>query len=307
MGQFNHLMGWNQQEDHIISGFMADLPIPYFSTVHPELSGCSDGKDRLLSDCVKAVMGEMFLFHQLGPDCVSMGTAGAAIVLGCVQAYLDSTETFDKLVSTEIIYGFSRNLPELGNGMFGSSGGSCGIFGAKFLNRYGLILRQNYEELGIDLTTYDVNKALKYGASLQNCPQNILKYGHDNLVKTISQVRNYNEAADALYSGYPITVCSNVGFDSMTRDSQLFIPRSGSWSHCMLLIGVRNSISRKGLLCLNSWGDFIQGKYAHVDEIPNGAFYIEESTINDMLGQGDSWVFSSLQSYPARNLDLRIV
>lgn len=299
---YDHLMGWRDEPEKV-NVAMADLPIPLFSQVYGPLKDTGRGKIRLLTDAVRKVIGKFPIFHQLTGDCVSMGAAGAATVLQCIQVLVGGMEEFGGIVATEPIYGGSRI--QIGNGALGYEQGSVGIWAAKFLQRYGCLFRQNYPDAHIDLSVYDVNKATTYGNPGNGCPSLLLPYAKLHTVKTVSQVNTYEEARDAIYNGYPVTVASNVGFDRMVRDKDGFMMRSGNWGHQMYFAGAIDQ-ERPGLLDVNSWGEEWSSGPRPMD-IPEGSFFVDADTVNQMLQQGDSWVYSNFEGFEIQDLDWDIV
>jgi hypothetical protein len=73
----------------------------------------------------------------------------------------------------------------------------------------------------------------------------------------------------------------------------------------MAIIGVKKG-SRPGFFIQNSWGsDWIRGPRVPADA-PAGGFWADESVVDRMLRQGDSWAFSDAVGFPARELDFFI-
>jgi len=296
---YDHLMGW-KDEPKAVYAAMADLPFPLFKDAYGNIKGTGKGKTLLLPDIVRKVIGYFPMGHQLTGDCVSFGAGYATTVLSALQIALGKLEVFEGEVATEPIYGGSRI--QVGGGALGYGQGSVGLWAAKWLNRYAVIIRKNYTDFGIDLSKYDVDKATKWGNPNNGCPDALVKANSNHLVKTISQVNSYEEARDAIYNGYPITVASNVGFSSMTRDSEGFMRASGSWAHQMYFCGVKDD-NRPGLLCCNSWGtDWSHGPRPM--DIPEGSFFVDADTVNMMFAQGDSWVFSNFDGFEVQELTL---
>lgn len=258
--------------------------------------------------CIGVENDHSFICNGYGiHNCVSFGAAYAATILSIIQIHLGKLETFEGEVATEPIYGGSRI--QVGGGALGYGQGSVGAWAAKWLNRYATILRKNYTDIDIDLSKYDVNKATLWGNPGHGCPLPLIKKGSDHLVKTISQVLTYEEARDAIYNGYPITVASNQGFvdgnGRSIRDKDGFLRPGGTWPHQMYFCGVKDD-NRPGLLCANSWGTtWVSGPKPY--DIPDGTFFVDANVVNSMLSQSDSWVYSNYDGYEIQELNLRIV
>lgn len=298
---FINLGGWVDKPKEV-ENVMMSLPMPLFTDVYGPLKDTGKNKVRLLYEFVTKVAGKFETFHQTGPDCVSMGSAMAVNLLKAVEIALNGEfEEWVASTSTEDIYGGSRI--QIGGGRLGNGGGSVGAWAAEYVVSYGTLLRQKYGK--IDLSKYDYEKARIWGSPGYGTPNELLILAKEHKIRTVSRVRNYNEARDAIYNGYPVTVASNVGFTS-TRDKNGFLVRSGSWMHQMCFGGVDDSFQRPGLLCINSWGpDWVNGPTRH--DQPLGSFWVDADTVDIMLAQNDSWVYSNFNGYEPQELDLRWV
>lgn len=168
----------------------------------------------------------------------------------------------------------------------------------------GVLFRQDYQDLGVNLTVYSSSLAKNwgnYGCGGQGDNGKADKVASEHAVMDVALVTNFDDAAAAIQSGYPVPVCSGQGF-SRQRDSDGFARPQGSWSHAMCFIGVRYQ-PRKGLLCLNSWGtNWISGgKYP--EDMPDGSFWVDESTANRMLSGRDSFAVSGVKGFPYRKIN----
>lgn len=126
-------------------------------------------------------------------------------------------------------------------------------------------------------------------------------------IRTTSLVTNWEEAVAAVANGYPVTVCSNQGFDDERgRDSQGFLrPSRWPWYHAMLLAGVDTISSRPGGLLLNSWGDdWTQGP-TRLNQPPS-SFWVDAAILDGMFKMGDSHALSNYVGYPQQHLDYRL-
>lgn len=233
-------------------------------------------------------------------DCVSFGFAhGADIHLAVMWSLGDSADW--KPTATESIYGGSR-VEARGVTRGGWSDGSYGAAAAKWLREYGLVFRQPYAT--VDLSHYSSKRAKdwgNYGNGGQDDNGRLDEEARQHPVRSVALVRSFDEAAAAIHSGYPVPVCSMVGF-RMQRDADGFAAAQGTWPHCMCFVAVRHG-SRPGLLCLNSWGpNWISGpKYP--SDMPDGSFWVDQKTVNRMLAQNDSFAVSGYDGFPFRQLD----
>ncbi len=233
-------------------------------------------------------------------DCVSFGFAhGADIHLAVMWSLGDSADW--KPTATESIYGGSR-VEARGVARGGWSDGSYGAAAAKWLREYGLIFREPYPT--VDLSEYSPQRAKdwgNYGNGGQNDNGRLDAEARKHPVRTVALVRNFDEASAAIHSGYPVPVCSMVGF-RMQRDADGFAQPQGTWPHCMCFVAVRHG-DRPGLLCLNSWGpNWISGPKFPSD-MPDGSFWVDPKTVDRMLAQNDSFAVSGYDGFPFRKLD----
>lgn len=235
-------------------------------------------------------------------DCVSWGWAHGCDIALAVD-YLTGKTGEWKPAATEAIYGGSRvegrGKPE-GSGGWGD--GSYGGAAARFVSKFGVVYRRPFPDFGYDLTRYDKSRAKSWGnwgCGGEGDRGRLDAWAKRHPVGQVALVRNFEEAAAAIESGYPVPVCSGRGFSS-TRDKDGFCRPSGSWSHCMCFISVR--YDRPGLLCLNSWGtDYVSGPKWPPDQ-PDGSFWVDASVATGMLNGEDSFAVAEIKGFPRRKL-----
>ena len=121
-----------------------------------------------------------------------------------------------------------------------------------------------------------------------------------HLVKTTAQCNTAADAANAILNGYPVPICSDQGF-TMNAGGDGFNAPSGSWPHCMCLIGFQDHPT-KGLyfIILNNWGD-VHGQLKDFDSgenLPIGVLRVKGIVIDRMLNQGDSFIYSNFDGFP---------
>jgi hypothetical protein len=280
---------------------IAALPRPLFYAAAYPIKDSGAGKIVILSAFLAQYFNGQFPIHtQTIGDCVSHGWSLGIDVLKAVQIQAGAQETFPGETATEITYAGSR--VEIGKGQCGNQDGSVGAWAAQFVTQYGTLIRGKYGSL--DLTTYSGETAKRLGAPNAGVPDPLEPQVREHPVKTTSLVRNYNEARDAIANGYPVPVCSMVGFEGQggsqtKRDQDGFAARKGKWGHCMLFAGVDDAFKRPGLLCINSWGKtWITGPRRH--DQPEGSFWVDAETCDAMLREGDSFSISGYLGYPAQ-------
>lgn len=292
---FQPLFGWVNDPD-AVSTVLTQLPRPYFMDAAAPIEGSGKGKVALLYKALRTVRGNDLIQTQAIGDCVSHGWAKCVSVLMAVEILLrGEPEEYLADPATEPIYGGSR--VEVGGGRLRGDG-SIGAWAAKWVSeRGGVLLRKRYGD--IDLTTYSGALARNWGA--RGVPDELEPTAREHPVRTTSLIRTYDEARDALANGYPIPVCSNQGFRSV-RDSDGFCRPSGSWPHCMAVIGLDDAHSRPGVLIDNSWGaSWVSGPKRH--DQPDGSFWCDADVFERMLSGHDSFAISSFEGYPAKPPD----
>lgn len=288
------LFGWKDRPAEV-ARYVAQLPMPFFAMSASVLRGSGSGKIALLHKSLEQVHGSFPVAYQTIGDCVSHGWALAINILKAVQITIDGRpEEWRGLAASEVIYAGSR--VEIGGGRLGNSDGSIGAWAADWVTKYGVVLRGKYGS--IDLSEYDGQRAKAWGARGRGVPDELEPIAKEHPVQTVSLVRSYEEARDAIANGYPVPVCSMQGFEAR-RDAQGFARPRGTWPHCMCFIAVDDADGRPGLLCQNSWGpNWISGPTRH--DQPPGSFWVDADVADKMLRGGDSFAISNLVGWQRR-------
>jgi len=265
--------------------------------------GSSEGKSVLLLPYYEKVTGRKFkpYFQDIGDCCGQAGTT-AAQVLAATQIVKTGREQWKGEFSVEYTYAASR--VEVGGGKIRRGDGSTGSWTAEALHKYGVLLRGKYGKL--DLTKYRPDLGKSWGKSGVGVPDELEKIAKLHPVKTISKVESWDQAADCVANGYPVLLCSSVGY-RQTTDSEGFLRRSGTWNHALFLAGIdRRKGKREGGLIPNSWGENWVSGPAHELGTPAGCFWADAKNINAMIEEGDCYAFSNYVGYPSQKLDYRL-
>lgn len=289
--------GWIR-DDEAVDSLLGELPFPVAgSTPAGQVEEIPDHV--FLWEAVKRVTGKLLPPRDQGQvgSCVSFGTVRAVeysqaceIVAGEQEELLD--------LATESVYGGSR--VEIGGGRLRGDG-SVGAWAADWVRKYGVLGRLEYktDKGAYDLREYSESRCRDWGA--KGVPDDLEPLAKAHPIKQTTQVRNWAEAKRMLASGYGIAVSSDQGF-GMKRDSNGVATPSGSWAHCMALVGYCAMGGREYGRIDNSWGgEAHTGPTGPGNPGPEG-FWADSVVINRMLGQGDSWAFSSVEGFPARRL-----
>lgn len=228
-------------------------------------------------------------------SCVSFGTNSAIRRTMWVQiALLHANEEF-RDIAEEVTYGGSR--VQVGGGRL-SGDGSVGAWAAKWVKDYGLVARDTYGSE--DLREYSESRCRQYGS--RGCPKALESVAREHPVKEITQIKSWAEAKKALAQGYGIAVCSGQGF-SMQRDSRGVAAARGSWAHCMCLDGYHKEGSQEFGHIENSWGPSAHTGPVGWGNPSTAGFWADARVIERMIGEGDTWAFSSVVGFPAQRID----
>lgn len=276
-----------------VERFVATLDRPIFGLSAHELRDSGKGKVVLLHNAVTKKLGTFPVRNQTIGDCVSQGAALAIDILKVLAPNSD----FSFLTASEALYALSR-VEGLGRGQLGNEDGSLGGWMADAVKRLGTLRMTKYDS--VDLRKYSGARAKEWGRV--GLPDELEPFAREHPVRTVSTVRSYDEARDAIANGYPVPVCSMVGFEGQQkRDSEGFLKPRGQWAHCMCFIALDDEHKRPGLLCMNSWGtDWVGGPSRH--DQPDGSFWVDATTCDRMLKEGDSFAYSNFEGYPFRDI-----
>lgn len=308
--------GWTPDPEGV-EAFLAELPQPMFRQAGAECLAKADRHDTFLYRAAQkahiARYGRPWVVERQGiGDCVSWGWAHGVWMAQAVDWETGRLPEPPPFPSTEAIYGGSRvearGKPGDGKSPVGGwSDGSFGASAARWLRDWGVVYREHVA--GHDLLAYSADRAKAWGA-----------YGNggkgdggrlDTVAKKhpathVALVKDFDAAAAAIESGFPIPVASDVGFES-TTDEHGYAAAKGTWFHQMCFCAVRykkNGSPSDALLCLNSWGPrwlTYRGKFP--SDQPDGSFWVTRETVDRMLRQGDSFAVGSISGFGWRDLD----
>jgi len=268
---------------------LAELTSPLFGVAAYDLSESGKGK---LSLPFKSLLKFDPNFGpaeaQTTSDCVSMATRNAVDITRAVEIDVgNESEEFIARGASEAIY---QARGHYGQGM------NC-VEAARYVNEVGgLLIRKDYGD--VDLSEYNSSLGARH-----RIPDSIYyDEARKHPVNTISLVTTVEEARDALANGYALSCCSDYGFSSR-RDENGIAEEEGSWSHAMAWIGCDDTHELYDdtlFLVQNSWGKWNSGPKRHGQ--PDGSFWIRERAARGILNSRGSFVFSSVEGYPARQL-----
>lgn len=284
--------------------FIEKNKYPFLCELNNEIKGTGTGRTVLLWPYLEKAYGHPLAphFQQTG-DCVAHGYGLGIDVLTAVQGYGSLVpERWVAEAATEVIYGGGRVQI---HGRKYSGDGMMGVDAGEFIRKYGVLLRQKYLNGKYDYTKYSPDLTDQMGQT--GVPAALLPICKLHPVRTVALVKSWLEVRDSVCNGYPVIMCSSVGFSTKRgRDKDGFLlPGSQPWMHSMLIAGVDDT-KRPGGLIINSWGpDFLAGSPKRLNQ-PDGSFWCDASVIDRAMKQGDSAAISNYVGYPIQDLPYQI-
>jgi len=234
-------------------------------------------------------------------SCVGHGFSGGADILAAVEIVVhgDMEEWLGRTLEASI-YAFSR-VEARGRSRAGRSDGSYGSAAAKAVREWGM-LHYGVDYNGTVFDEYSADREKSWGDT--GVPDSLEPFAKKRLIRETALVENFDQFSAAIASGYPVPICSGVGF-TMARDKDGFCSRQGSWSHCMVGIARRLG-KRPGGLIWNSWGDNSNSGPHYPENMPapfrGSTFWVDADVLDSMLGARDSFALSSYDGFPMRKL-----
>ncbi|MGB0890443.1 MAG: hypothetical protein ACPGWS_09185, partial [Solirubrobacterales bacterium] len=226
------------------------------------------GKTRLLYAALELHDPGCYSERQTAADCVSHAARNAVDTARAFAITVSGDhQRFWRRGATEPIYAARGSGRDAGMTIYRA---------AKWINEGGYAVRAKYD--ATDLSRYDGRKAIRWGAT--GIPRPLREVLREHLVLKITSIRSVEDARDAIASGFPLFVGSNVGFSSR-RDRYGFSQPRGTWYHAMAWIATAplsaltdDSVSDEPcFLIQNSWGTWNGGPKGKF-EIPDGSFWV---------------------------------
>lgn len=264
------------------------------------IKGDGIGKTRLLYHDYLDVYGYNYIPRDQGvsSSCVGQSAACAVDILGAVEtkAGLRNLPPPPRS-SASWIYGCSREV----GGIENRGRGSYSRLAARSLEEVGFVYEENFFMLGYDLTGDNALRDMEFRHGI---PEQLKPLGYHRIAGYY-ELHSYEDVRDAIYNGMPVIVGSSVGFgrtdDTIWRDSDGFLSqpffkfRGRYWPHALCFIGVCDQ-GRRGVLCMNSWGEYwVDGPQRFGDE-PLGSFWIDDTIIERMVAHDDCFAIYGLQN-----------
>jgi hypothetical protein len=295
--------GWlNQDAAEARKQFIARTPRPFLSDYGHAIKGDGQNKQISLIKPYEQVTKKKFtpFYQEIGDCCGEAGTLGAQVLSTTQIALHKKNEEWKGEFSVEFTYAASR--VEVGGGRIRRGDGSTGAWTAQALQKIGLLLRGRYGQY--DLTKYRPDLGREWGRSGVGVPDELEKIAKERIVKTVALVTSWEEACDCIANGFPVLLCSSVGYDLQPDQDGFLLHRGVIWYHAMLLVGIDTVSRRQGGLIVNSWGPnwYYEGP-VHRLGTPAGCFWADAVNIELAIREGDSYALSNFVGFPRRNLD----
>lgn len=246
-------------------------------------------------------------------DCVGRSTANAGLLSMCcevaagkpdevsgrIETYPDVNAVGERngVVSAEAIYWWRRH---------GGHGWSCGAACRVMQRESGLWVRQNYPELGFDLTQYTKASIERYGRTPPT--GKVAEQGVKNLVRAFAEARSREAKRDALANGYALNTCGMEALSNRRDQWGVSSRAAGQWAHAMAVIAFDDRTEIKRMygdsleLYLNSWNIWNSGsrdifdsaKYvpANKKQLWISLGIVNAATGNIMIPEGSCWIRS---------------
>lgn len=277
--------------------FLATLAKPTLAQAGPDLA-LDESRDVFLGSALLSVSPEWKRGSQKIGSCVGWGWSLSCDILAACDILLrNEPEAYGGRVLEASVYGFSR-VEVRGQKNYGGDG-SYGGAAAKAVTKYGTLhYGQKYN--GQQFTDNSGSREKEWGRD--GVPDSLEKFAAEHKVQSVALVASFEDTAKSLQNGYPVALCSGMGF-SMTLREGYMTPMS-SWAHCQMAAGVRWN-PEPAILVVNSWGDCYQGT---VDknlpaQFQRSAGWVKAKDFTRMIGPGeDSFALAGYSGFKPRTL-----
>lgn len=249
-------------------------------------------------------------------DCVTWSTRTASLVSYCASlvygkneqrhaAPMATTDAIENGVfSTESFYWFRG---------YDGDGWTCTAAADAAMKSCGLVLRQKYDDIGVDLTKYSPDTAGKWGRIPP--PDDVRHMTSKYLIRNATRCTSWEQARDLLANGYALTTCGSEAWSDSRDENGVCNRKSGTWAHAIAAIAAddRDEVKKKYgsplLLLCNSWGEYLSGSrkvYGTSYHIPKGCFWTRWNDASNRtmlaLGTGIGWPANKLPNWGLRGV-----
>jgi hypothetical protein len=274
------------------TAFVSSLARPTMAEAAPHLSYLQ--RDVFLGDLLVRIDPKFRRGRQPIGSCVGWGWSLAAQMLAvCDISVRGEREGYCGRILEAATYAFSR-VEARGLDKNWNGDGSYGAAAAKAVTKYGtLIAGADYD--GKAYPSGDATLERAWGRD--GVPDQLEPHAAKHRVQEVTLVRDFADVCKAVCNGYPVAVCSTLGFRmEFSRDSENhggWLTQSGRWAHCQMIGGVMFG-KRPCAVVVNSWADCYSGP---VDERLPDAFRrssgkVDAEVIDRMIGGDNSDSFA---------------
>ena len=208
------------------------------------------GKCARIHKFVKQVTGKNpRVDPQLTGDCVSMGSRQCNIMRSCVEIAGGDLEKYKYLFSA---YSYAAGRVIIGKNRLRGGAGSMGGWQAEADTSQGFLAADDAGGL-----KYSKGLADAWGDDKKYEGKSFRDFSDVAKVTNLQQwarVQSWNETRDAMYHGYPLSICGSRGY-TMKPGIDGYHKPSGTWPHCMTVYAYWENVNVPAVAILNSWGD----------------------------------------------------
>ena len=277
--------------------FLATLSKPTLAQAGPDLA-LDESRDVFLGSALLSVAPDWKRGSQKIGSCVGWGWSLSCDILAACDILLrNEAETYGGRVLEASVYGFSR-VEVRGQKNYGGDG-SYGGAAAKAVTKYGTLhYGQTYN--GQQFTDNSGTREREWGRD--GVPDSLEKFAAEHKVQSVALVTSFEDTAKSLQNGYPVALCSGMGFSMTLRDG--YMTPMGSWAHCQMAAGVRWN-PEPAILVVNSWGDCYTGTFDKnlPAQFQRSAGWVKAKDFTRMIGPGeDSFALAGYSGFKPRTL-----
>lgn len=240
----------------------------------------------------------------------------AQVTGDCVSHYVRNCLDTNRAVEIDLLkqpeewVAMGSSVPIYGDRGHGGQGANCATLANFVVNESGLMFKQNYPQLGIDLTNYNSAVRLGIGWGRSGVPSAVVAEGKKYPATRIIRVKSLEEARDLMAAGYASGGCSGYSFSSTRDDWGVSQRTAKGWSHAMAWTGFddRPVVWQRYNDCLvhvsQSWGKWNGGGWNVADygPAPIGGFWILGRHARGMIESG--WIAAVVDFAGPKKRDL---
>lgn len=249
---------------------------------------------RMLYEITRQVLGhDTPNYPQQIGDCVSFGGKNAGEYITATEILNGKREIW-KALFPPYFYGCARVL--IANWR-SYEDGSTGADLAAAVVKFGALLADLQ-----GVPAYSGQVAKQWGHD--GPPSQFVPLGQQHLVRSVTQIRSWDDLCAALDNGYPCPTASNVGYQ-MEAGRDGFHQRGKPWGHQMCFIGFGTKPEPYAVI-LNNWGD-VHGHLKDFDDptvqLPAGALRVRRKDAEAHIQAGETYAWSQFDGLEQQDLD----